>query len=187
MSCPSVIANSAWQLSLLHISCRKPDGPCSSLFATLGAPGVSQPPPQAGRDSPVTALAQPLPLSGDHCYGHEPANVETCPFLSQQLPPPRTQAEEYLGEGRQAPWLQTHLVLIASANPKQLMAGRKRRRNRTLGERKGRSKQREPFTPSLSRGAPFTAAVASLAASHSWSISCAVPRSLPCLVLCFKP
>lgn len=44
------------------------------------------------------------------------------------------------GERRER--LQTHLVLIASATTKQLMAG-KRRRNRALGERKGCSKQGE--------------------------------------------
>lgn len=51
------------------------------------------------------------------------------------------QAEEYLGEQRQAPSLQTQLVLIASASPKRLMAGRKKSRNRALGEKKGYCKQ----------------------------------------------
>lgn len=61
---------------------------------------------------------------------------------SQQLPPPRGEAEADLGQGRRAQRPQTHLALIASATAKQLMAG-KRRRNRALGERKGWSKPGE--------------------------------------------
>lgn len=38
-SCP-LIVTSAWQLSSLHISYRKPDSLCSSLFASLGVLGV---------------------------------------------------------------------------------------------------------------------------------------------------
>ena len=48
--------------SLFFISCKKPDGLCSSLFASSGAARVKQPPSQARRDIPAPVLAQLLPL-----------------------------------------------------------------------------------------------------------------------------
>lgn len=87
------------------------------------------------------------------------------------------------GERRER--LQTHLVLIASATTKQLMAG-KRRRNRALGERKGCSKQGETiYSFPKERGTIYSRSCSCGGLTHCIQLlsHCTRTRNMACFVL----